>query len=128
MDKRDFHVAVKGLFFDERGRVLVLKEASGVWELPGGRLEHGEDIPSALKRECREEMGIDCEVLDAAPRLAWSAFDRDGFWKVVLCFRIRLPRLDFVPSEECIALDFFDKAGLEAIDLAPQMRPLRTFL
>jgi 8-oxo-dGTP diphosphatase len=30
-----------------------------VWDLPGGHVEPGESPPTALARECREELGID---------------------------------------------------------------------
>jgi len=33
------------------------------WELPGGRMETGEDIASGLKREIKEESGLDVDVL-----------------------------------------------------------------
>ena len=32
---------------------------AGGWELPGGKVEPGEDDLSALVRECREELGIE---------------------------------------------------------------------
>ncbi|MBL8925551.1 MAG: NUDIX domain-containing protein, partial [Pseudonocardia sp.] len=46
------------------GRVLVAQRArpvelAGRWELPGGRVEPGEDEPAAVVRECREELGTD---------------------------------------------------------------------
>lgn len=34
-------------------------ELAGWWELPGGKVEPGEDEITALRRECREELGID---------------------------------------------------------------------
>lgn len=40
-------------------RVLVLQQADGSWDLPGGRLESGETIGTALAREVREELGLD---------------------------------------------------------------------
>ena len=80
MDKQNYHVTIKGLFFDRQGRVMLVKESSGEWDLPGGRLEHGEDFHTALKRECQEEMGLDCRVLDAIPYWAWPAQDQDGVW------------------------------------------------
>lgn len=128
MDSRDYHVTIKGLFFDARGRLLLLQESDGVWDLPGGRLEHGEDFPAALKRECREEMGIECEVLDTSPYWAWSALDRDGLWKVVLCFRIALPHLNFIRSNECVACAFYSADELGSIDLVPQMHKLPAYL
>jgi 8-oxo-dGTP diphosphatase len=33
-------------------------EMAGGWELPGGKVEVGEDDHAALVRECREELGV----------------------------------------------------------------------
>ena len=46
------------------GRVLVAQRTrppalAGRWELPGGRVEPGEDEPAAVVRECREELGTE---------------------------------------------------------------------
>lgn len=46
------------------GRVLVAQrtrppELAGRWELPGGRVEPGEDERAAVVRECREELGTE---------------------------------------------------------------------
>ncbi|PRW64957.1 DNA mismatch repair protein MutT [Actinopolyspora mortivallis] len=35
---------------------------AGRWELPGGRVEPGEDEAAAVVRECREELGVDVRV------------------------------------------------------------------
>ena len=35
---------------------------AGRWEFPGGKTEPGEDDPAALRRECREELGVEIAV------------------------------------------------------------------
>ena len=65
--KSAYRVAVKGLVRDELGRLLFVQERSDSWDLPGGGLEHGEDITEALKREFLEELEADVEVATENP-------------------------------------------------------------
>ena len=44
------------------GCVLLLLNERGEWDLPGGRPDPGEDHRAALKREVREEAGLEVEV------------------------------------------------------------------
>ena len=37
---------------------------AGLWSLPGGRVEHGEYLEAALRREVAEETGLTVEVRD----------------------------------------------------------------
>lgn len=51
------------------GRVLLTQRPrgghlAGFWEFPGGKLEVGEAPEAALVRECREECGIDVQVVE----------------------------------------------------------------
>jgi D-sedoheptulose 7-phosphate isomerase len=51
------------LLRDARGRVLLEKRADcGLWGVPGGRVEPGESIAEAARREIREETGLDIRV------------------------------------------------------------------
>jgi mutator protein MutT len=48
------------------GKVLIVKRAheprKGEWSLPGGRVELGETLVEATRREIKEETGLDVEV------------------------------------------------------------------
>ncbi|MFJ4470763.1 NUDIX hydrolase [Streptomyces sp. NPDC089424] len=64
-------IAACVLLFDHTGRILLLRyaptqPAAGVWWLPGGMLDHGEDPLTAAHRETHEETGI---ILPAPPTL-----------------------------------------------------------
>ena len=53
-----------GVLFDPDGRFLLTsrprgKVYAGYWEFPGGKLEAGESVEAALRRELHEELGIE---------------------------------------------------------------------
>ena len=59
------------------GRIVMLRRRdNGLWSLPGGIVDWGEDIPTGVARELREETGL---VVTAVNRLVgvYSDFDRD---------------------------------------------------
>ena len=61
-------VVVAAAVIIEEARVLLTRRAegqhlAGMWEFPGGKLEEGESPEEALVRECREECGIEVDVV-----------------------------------------------------------------
>jgi len=64
-------VSVKAVILD-LGRVLLLANDRGEWELPGGRLDPGESETEALIREIDEELGVAARI---GPRLADEPFE-----------------------------------------------------
>ncbi|MBS0549624.1 MAG: NUDIX domain-containing protein [Proteobacteria bacterium] len=54
-------ISIKGVLVHD-GHVLLLLNERGEWDLPGGRPDPGEDHRAALRREVREEAGLDVEV------------------------------------------------------------------
>ena len=71
----NFPISIKGVLLEE-GRVVLLENERSEWELPGGRLETGEQPAACLVREFAEELGIrvavsqiiDCWVYEVLPR------------------------------------------------------------
>jgi ADP-ribose pyrophosphatase YjhB (NUDIX family) len=57
---------VGALVYDDQHRLLVVRRANepgrGLWSIPGGRVEPGEDDPTAVAREVAEETGLEVEV------------------------------------------------------------------
>jgi ADP-ribose pyrophosphatase YjhB (NUDIX family) len=63
MAERHQHVVTVMAFVpDGAGRVLLVKPNGRGWEMPGGRVEPGEDVVQAAVREVAEETGCDVEV------------------------------------------------------------------
>lgn len=60
-ESRHFPVAtVGGLIYDDDGRVLLVKTRkwSGLYGIPGGKIDYGETMEAAFAREVREETGL----------------------------------------------------------------------
>ena len=62
---------VKGIV-RKNDNILVLVKPNGTLDLPGGRVENGETIKSALRREINEETGLKVEIHD--PIEEWSFY------------------------------------------------------
>jgi A/G-specific adenine glycosylase len=61
------HYTVTAGVVRKNGRVLIAQRPAdrllgGLWEFPGGKREPGESLPDCLRRELREEAGIEVDV------------------------------------------------------------------
>lgn len=70
MHYTNFIHVVAAVIANAHGEVLISRRHAhahqgGLWEFPGGKLEAGEDVRTALARELHEELGID--VVEARP-------------------------------------------------------------
>jgi len=58
-DDHLYRVAVKALIINDSNEVLIVKESGrSFWDIPGGGMDHDEDIYTALQRELHEEVGL----------------------------------------------------------------------
>jgi ADP-ribose pyrophosphatase YjhB (NUDIX family) len=91
-DGTSFGCRVAAVIADGARVLLHRSEVDAFWSLPGGGVHVGERAACALRREMREELGAEIEVL----RLLWLV---EGFWdqngtrqhEVGLYFLARLP-------------------------------------
>jgi len=64
--KKSVCYIVAAVLFNENNEVLMMQEAksscAGQWYLPAGRMEAGEDVSEAAKREVLEETGLEFEL------------------------------------------------------------------
>lgn len=62
MSEQLFHVGIKAVIINDAGELLLVREAkhdTAYWDVPGGRVEPGENFMATLSRELREEIAVD---------------------------------------------------------------------
>ena len=130
-----YRVTVKGLLVQD-AKLMMVEDAVDYplvqWELPGGGLDFGETDPrDALRREIKEEMGLEVEWIAEKPLYMWvkKRLDRRGmdwYYILALVYPIKVSHLNFIPSDECRSIVFWDKEELAANrdKITDQMHPL----
>jgi len=94
------------------GDLLLLKrrpndvQMPGIWEVPGGRLEIGENPFDGLKREVKEETGLEVEVV--CPFHVNHFRRQDGQTITMLVFLCKAGEKDVVLSEEHTDFDWVE--------------------
>ena len=72
---------VAGVIWRE-GRFLITQRLAhdtlgGYWEFPGGKVNPGEELQAALRRELLEEIGVETEIGEEIQRTVYPYPDRD---------------------------------------------------
>ncbi|MFC6722922.1 NUDIX hydrolase [Halobium palmae] len=92
-------------------------EVQGTWNLPGGRVEVGEDPAETAVRETEEEVGVDVDLLGlVGVYLGQDAFVDGPFLSITYSGRLSgVPRM--VPTDTVEAVEWVDRQRLNELEL-----------
>ena len=125
--------AVSARVVDDRGRILLARRAhepdAGRWDTPGGFLDEGEAPRAALRRELREEAGVEIELGDFVGIYTdrYGAGE-DAPFVLNLVWEAAITSGELEPADDVSELRWFPKDALPADDevafrwLAPALR------
>jgi len=113
-----YRTSVKALIYNQDWDVLLCKEENWAWDLPWGWLDHWEDIEICIKREIKEEMWLNVLSIQESPVCFVTAhkwLSKARPWIANICYKIEVENLDFIPSDECIEIWFFNKNNISEL-------------
>ncbi|GIK72244.1 MAG: NUDIX hydrolase [Chloroflexota bacterium] len=122
-------VGVAAAVFDAAGRVLLVQRGrpprAGSWGLPGGLLEVGESLVAGVRREVREECGVEIAVGDVAGVFEPITRDEEGrveYHYVVIDFWASWLSGEAHPHDDAAAVAWAAIDALDAYNLLPDSR------
>lgn len=118
-DSPFYRVTLKAVIFDSEGRLLLLTNHDGQWELPGGGWEHDEDFKECLRREMREELGVEAETIGNVISMYRGTNARHGFHALRLLVPVTLAHYDIQAGDDMSGHKFVDRAEFLTLDLTP---------
>ena len=105
------------MFMSKRG--MAARNEAGKWEFPGGALEFGEGLEETIKREIKEEFGMEIEIVNQLEPFNHLISEEKQHW-VALCFVAKI--ISGVPTimepEKSAAIGWFSLEEVEKMDLA----------
>lgn len=116
-------VVTAGLIRGPKGLLLAKRskgDYKGHWEFPGGKLEEDESPEECLKRELKEELGIEVQV-EGIVDAVWMPYD--GFNLLLLLYRCRITGGEPSPIL-CEEVRWFSPEELRGLPMPPADREL----
>jgi ADP-ribose pyrophosphatase YjhB (NUDIX family) len=121
----DPKVAAAGLV-EQDGKVLLVRRANdpmrGLWTLPAGFVDAGEDPAGTVVRECLEETGLQVEVTGLLEIIAGQEHPRGAHFVIV--YRARLLGGRLQAADDVDAAAFFPREALPELAFASTRRVL----
>lgn len=103
-----YRVSLKAIIHNEKGEVLVVKEGSDNWSLPGGGIDHGESDTEALQRELREEVAYEGNFSLSLVGIQTFYVEEHGTWMMWVVYNIKTETNDFGVGPDASEIAFID--------------------
>ncbi|MFH0950865.1 MAG: NUDIX domain-containing protein [bacterium] len=118
-------ILASGPVIVEDNKVLLNKHGdTSFWKFCGGRMETDERLKEIAKREVKEEMGIDIEILEADPYVKHTIKQTVDGEQDVLLVHFLAKRLGKIqPGTDIREWQWLDINNLPTADLAPNILP-----
>ena len=120
--------AASAIVTNNEGKILLHRRSdSNTWALPGGTMEIGESISDTLKREVKEETGLDIEPkylvgVYSNPNHVIEYTDGEVRQEFSLCFACDIVGGRLQISNESNEISFFPPPEIDRLNMHPSIR------
>jgi 8-oxo-dGTP pyrophosphatase MutT (NUDIX family) len=122
-----YRISIKGYVRNSIGEVLVVKESGrDWWDLPGGGMDHSENIRLAIAREMKEEVNLEGDFTYKILHVDEPAYLKaHDFWQVRLIFAVKPELMQFSAGEDGDEVAFIDPMTFEKSESEVERRIYR---
>lgn len=113
-----YRVSIKCIVTNELGEILLVKESGrDWWDLPGGGMDHGESVKSAIAREMKEEVNL---TGDFTYKIVHADDPKEleniKISQIRLIFIVKPEIMEFSPGEDGDEVAFMSLDQLKSVD------------
>ncbi len=114
------------VLIEQDGRILLVRRVNepyrGLWTLPAGFVDAGEDPAQAAERECLEETGLSVHVTRVLDVIAGREHDRGA--DIVIAYQGEVTSGILSPGDDADAADWFTRQDLPPLAFAATQKIL----
>ncbi|HBJ2620366.1 hypothetical protein SR42_11290 [Clostridium botulinum] len=120
--------AASAIVTDKAGRIVMHKRVDNkLWSLVGGAMEYGESISDTIRREIKEETGLEVQIIRIIgvytnPNHIIEYSDGEVRQQFSICFHCKIISGNIQVSDESLEVRLFSKEELKSVDMHQAQR------